>query len=161
MINVMFIILYLIMASALNVNASACNSTYDREDPTTIQLAMLDVIKCQTTSMDQNFKLMLKMMNDTRVNQSSETSFGSRIIEYGIFGLTLTILIFLLKQSLRYSVFLVVQHSDDVAKAYLTYLQVKSKWFRVGRSPQTLEELRSDVAPPIICRCCHRTTREV
>ncbi len=76
MCNLMIIILILSysLVSSVPIRSSVCNVTYDVEDPQTIQIAMLDVIRCQSQHNDENFKVLLAMLNQTLNNQQLHKS---------------------------------------------------------------------------------------
>lgn len=160
-------VILLLIANINILMADVCKPTYEREDPTSIQLALIDIIKCQSKDSNRNFELLLNMMNKTLQRQvdvtanSNEQTLLSKMFEYLLFGIFFSISLFLIKQLFNYGIFLMVQNHDGVAEIYLAFSFPRSKWFRAGRSPLNIEGLRSDMAPPILCRCCHKTTIEV
>ena len=160
MCSLMIIILILSysLVSGVPIKSSVCNVTYDVEDPQTIQIAMLDVIRCQSQHNDENFKVLLAMLNQTLNNQQlhKSESWLDYILNSIIVILGFSIFVFLLKQLMQYILYRSVMESDRIGELYLIYRRLSLQWFRTDRSPRNLEELRSDMAPPLICRCCKR-----
>lgn len=140
------------------IRSSVCNVTYDVEDPQTIQIAMLDVIKCQSQRNDQNFKIMLAMLNQTLFdhNHVKSESWYDYIINSAIVILGFSTFVFFLKQLIQFILFKSVMENDRIGELYLIYRRLSLQWFRTDRSPHNLEELRSDMTPPLLCRCCKR-----
>lgn len=140
------------------IKSSVCNVTYDVEDPQTIQIAMFNVIKCQSQQNDQNFKIMLAMLNQTFVDHShiKSESWYDYIINSVIVILGFSTFVFFLKQLIQFILFKSVMENDRIGELYLIYRRLSLQWFRTDRSPRNLEELRSDMAPPLLCRCCKK-----
>ena len=160
MYGLMIIILILSysLVSGAPIRSSVCNATYDVEDPQTIQIAMLDIIKCQSQHNDGNFKVLLAMLNQTLINQQlhKSESWSDYILNSVIVILGFSTFVFLLKQLMQYILYRSIMESDRIGELYLVYRHLSLQWFRTDWSPRNLEELRSDMAPPLICRCCKR-----
>ena len=158
MYDLMIIILILSysLVSGAPIKSSVCNVTYDVEDPQTIQIAMLDTIKCQSQHNDENFKVLLAMFNQTLVNQQlhKSESWSDYILNSVMVILGFSTFVFLLKQFMQYILYRSIMESDRIGELYLVYRHLSLQWFHTDRSPRNLEELRSDITPPLICRCC-------
>lgn len=156
--TVFILILSLAFVISAPIKSSVCNVTYDAEDPQTIQIAMLKVIECQSQQNDENLKIMLAMLNQTLNNYHSieSVSWSSYILNSCVVILGFSTFIFFLKQLIQYVLYKSIMESDRIGELYLIYRRLSLQWFRTDRSPRNLEELRSDMAPPLLCRCCKK-----
>lgn len=153
-----FTILLTIYACCTALSLLRCNmTTVDEDDPTTIQLAQLDAIKCQMELTAANHRETLQAISDVSKKIPRSTN-GYDVLLYcfsSFFGLIS------IHQILKCVWYFTLMRVDFPAVVCWSIQRCPTNDFRYP-NPQELEEYRNRLSTPwsaYLCNCCFRKRR--
>lgn len=134
---------------ALAVCTSPCNETaVDESEPHTIELAKLQIIRCQLETMQAQLSVLEAIRSDT-VNIERPTNIYDVLNSYFLSFISLMVL-GLLTKLIRYYL---IQKSDTYAMLSVMCRRCLELNFR-SITTSDLEEYRQNTSPPIILYAC-------